>query len=236
MFLRPPVNIDQLMKEWSEDSAVDSTSIEKEILKISSLHGKYLNIMSHHRHVIRKLESDYKMMKGLREDYLQGHLSKEDLDKAKNTADPLTNTVNTIEKNAQSMKVALEQELTPAINVFARELLNAGESISNMLERLGIKKSTAAAAPTSPMQNESGMNFNHFDVGGIASGPSTGYNARLHGTEAVVPLPDNRSIPVSLDSSSLTTAINNQTGILNQILSSMNKNNSLTSGILQASM
>ena len=96
------------------------------------------------------------------------------------------------------MKVALEQELTPAINVFARELLNAGESISNMLERLGIKKSTAAAAPTSPMQNESGMNFNHFDVGGIASGPSTGYNARLHGTEAVVPLPDNRSIPVSL--------------------------------------
>lgn len=76
----------------------------------------------------------------------------------------------------------------------------------------------------------------NFDQGGVASGSTSGYSATLHGTEAVVPLPDNRSIPVSLDSSSLTAAVNQQTGVLNQILSSMNKNNSLTSGILQASM
>ena len=72
--------------------------------------------------------------------------------------------------------------------------------------------------------------------GGILSGPTAGFAATLHGTEAVVPLPDNRTIPVSLDSSSLTAAVNQQTGVLNQILSSMNKNNTLTSGILQASM
>ena len=76
----------------------------------------------------------------------------------------------------------------------------------------------------------------NFDVGGVATGSTSGYQATLHGTEAVVPLPDNRSIPVSLDSSSLTTAVNQQTGVLNQILTSMNKNNNLTSGILQASM
>jgi hypothetical protein len=72
--------------------------------------------------------------------------------------------------------------------------------------------------------------------GGILSGSTSGFAATLHGTEAVVPLPDNRTIPVSLDSSSLTAAVNQQTGVLTQILSSMNKNNSLTSGILQASM
>jgi hypothetical protein len=72
--------------------------------------------------------------------------------------------------------------------------------------------------------------------GGILSGSTSGFAATLHGTEAVVPLPDNRTIPVSLDSSSLTAAVHQQTGVLNQILSSMNKNNSLTSGILQASM
>jgi hypothetical protein len=72
--------------------------------------------------------------------------------------------------------------------------------------------------------------------GGILSGSTAGFAATLHGTEAVVPLPDNRTIPVSLDSSSLTAAVHQQTGVLNQILSSMNKNNSLTSGILQASM
>lgn len=37
-----------------------------------------------------------------------------------------------------------------------------------------------------------------FDRGGIAKGPNSGYVANLHGTEAVVPLPDGKSIPVEL--------------------------------------
>ena len=35
-------------------------------------------------------------------------------------------------------------------------------------------------------------------MGGIASGPSGGYPVELHGTEAVVPLPDGKSIPVTM--------------------------------------
>lgn len=78
--MKPPVNIESLMKEWSQDSIVDSTAMEKELIKISHLHSKYLNIMSYHRHLVRKMETDYKMMKGLREDYYQGHLTKEELE------------------------------------------------------------------------------------------------------------------------------------------------------------
>ena len=37
-----------------------------------------------------------------------------------------------------------------------------------------------------------------FKKGGIASGPGSGYPVELHGTEAVVPLPDGRSIPVTM--------------------------------------
>lgn len=37
-------------------------------------------------------------------------------------------------------------------------------------------------------------------TGGIATGPRTGYVEVLHGTEAVVPLPDGRTIPVSVSS------------------------------------
>jgi hypothetical protein len=37
-----------------------------------------------------------------------------------------------------------------------------------------------------------------FAVGGVASGPRSGYAALLHGTEAVVPLPNSREIPVEL--------------------------------------
>jgi chromosome segregation ATPase len=37
-----------------------------------------------------------------------------------------------------------------------------------------------------------------YAEGGIAAGPMTGYPAELHGTEAVVPLPDGKSIPVQM--------------------------------------
>lgn len=78
--LKAPVTLNDLMREWSQDKIVDGTELEKEILKISYLHGKYLNIMSHHRVLFHKMEADYKMMKGLREDYYQGHLTKEEME------------------------------------------------------------------------------------------------------------------------------------------------------------
>ena len=78
--LKPPVTLDALMKEWSQDKIVDGTELEKEILKISYLHGKYLNIMSYHRVLFRKMETDYKVSKGLREDYYHGYLTKEEMD------------------------------------------------------------------------------------------------------------------------------------------------------------
>ena len=72
-------------------------------------------------------------------------------------------------------------------------------------------------------------------LGGISRGPVSGYSETLHGTEAVVPLPDGRSIPVNLDSSSITAAVNQQSGILAEILRAMQNNNSLTSQIVQNS-
>jgi len=47
------------------------------------------------------------------------------------------------------------------------------------------------SSPTSAGRPSEGYKF-----GGIASGPEEGYETTLHGTEAVVPLPDGRTIPV----------------------------------------
>ena len=96
--------------------------------------------------------------------------------------------------------------------------------------------STASSKYTPPPEKTPTVAMPTFADGGVASGSASGFAATLHGTEAVVPLPNNRSIPVSLDSSSLTAAMHQQSGILTQILSTMQKNNNLTSGILQASM
>lgn len=49
--------------------------------------------------------------------------------------------------------------------------------------------------------------YQEYASGGIASGPRSGYSATLHGTEAVVPLPDGKSIPVEFDTAALAERI-----------------------------
>lgn len=48
-----------------------------------------------------------------------------------------------------------------------------------------------------------------FKTGGISTGPNSGYTQLLHGTEAIVPLPDGKRIPVDLDFSSILTNFEN---------------------------
>jgi len=47
-----------------------------------------------------------------------------------------------------------------------------------------------------------GRNMSGYATGGISKGANAGYPAMLHGTEAVVPLPDGKSIPVSMQGAS----------------------------------
>ena len=55
-----------------------------------------------------------------------------------------------------------------------------------------------------------------YAYGGIATGPKTGYQTMLHGTEAVVPLPDGKTIPVNMPG--FNTSLADQTGIMTQQL------------------
>jgi hypothetical protein len=106
--------------------------------------------------------------------------------------------------------------------------LQLGAGISPKITEI---KGNAMGAGISPKITEIKGNA----MGGIKTGPVSGYSEVLHGTEAVVPLPDNKSIPVSLDSSSITASINQQTGVLAEILRAMQSTNSLTSQIAQNS-
>jgi hypothetical protein len=49
-------------------------------------------------------------------------------------------------------------------------------------------------------------NEQEFAIGGIAAGAKSGYRARLHGIEAVVPLPNGRQIPVEIKESATSIA------------------------------
>jgi hypothetical protein len=57
--------------------------------------------------------------------------------------------------------------------------------------------------------------------GGIAIGPKSGYEVLLHGTEAVVPLPDGKNIPVKLDQADGALTGNRLLQVLDEVKSSM---------------
>lgn len=217
----------------------------------------------------------------------------------KGATDGLTDGVIGAEQAAQDLKLALQDELLPAVVEFSQVSKEVLQGVRDMLDDLGIggTKETkerrrqgaiggalggvaggiaggalaygfgAALAPATGGLSllvpviagalgtylgakgggsigKAGAEYEYnirnekpgAAIGGILSGPNSGYSATLHGTEAVVPLPDNRSIPVSMDTSALTSAVNQQSGILTEILRAMKDNNTLTSGILQHSM
>jgi hypothetical protein len=83
----------------------------------------------------------------------------------------------------------------------------------------------------------------HFQIkaanGGVFAGPRSGYAAMLHGTEAVVPLPDGKTIPVQMPE--LASSMGEQWGVmgaqlaaLESIVSAMRDQNSISAKILQA--
>jgi hypothetical protein len=107
----------------------------------------------------------------------------EHADKAKNTNDDLTKGVTDSVVALQDMKIAIQDLLTNSIKNFANEVPKILEGLRTKLEDLGIidtKGNNAGynALAGAPMMAD----------GGIASGPTSGYPAILHGTEAVVPL------------------------------------------------
>jgi hypothetical protein len=92
-----------------------------------------------------------------------------------------------------------------------------------------LQSNTAAStAPTTP-----------YAHGGIATGPKSGYKATLHGTEAIIPLNNNKSIPVEIkdtrDTQAQLDAIALQTSKLAEIAEVMKKQVSVSENILRYS-
>ena len=177
------------------------------------------------------------------------------------TVDPMTNQLNSAAIAATKLAMAMEIKLLPYMEKFGEYSEKILAGFVSYLGGLGGEKKfgdTGAETPTSALQPAFGSIMREMPriqdyqtqpgssttrgvkeigkaLGGISTGPVSGYSETLHGTEAVVPLADNRSIPVNLDSSSITAAVNQQSGILAEILRAMQNNNSLTSQIVQNS-
>ena len=73
-------NLESILKMWERDAEMDQTEPSKELLKIPTLHSKYLNILTKHKIASKKAQFDYLRMKKIKIEYFGGRLSKEELD------------------------------------------------------------------------------------------------------------------------------------------------------------
>lgn len=73
--------LDTILSDWSEDSIIDDTKLQSEILNIPKLHCKYIRYLSQCKEASLKQKFEYDKMKNLRSEYYCGTLDKETLDK-----------------------------------------------------------------------------------------------------------------------------------------------------------
>lgn len=68
------MKFEDIMNEWKQDSYIDKTSLDDEALKIPKLHHKYYTMLITEKAIMRKLESEYKVLELEKyEFYTMGH-------------------------------------------------------------------------------------------------------------------------------------------------------------------
>jgi hypothetical protein len=72
-------NLEQILKYWEKDAEMDQTEPGKELIKIPTLHNKYLSILTKHKIASKKAHFDYLRGRKLKIEYYSGRMSSEEL-------------------------------------------------------------------------------------------------------------------------------------------------------------
>lgn len=73
-------NLEDIVKNWDADCIIDSTEPGKELLKIPTLHNKYLKFLIKHKLAVKRINFDYAKLRRVKEEYYNGSLSQEELE------------------------------------------------------------------------------------------------------------------------------------------------------------
>jgi len=141
--MKPPVNIDDLMEEWSKDASIDETEPGRETAKIPSLHAKYLRILTHHNLVCKKLTADYNKLKRLKFEYYSGFLNNPE-DLAEHNLEPFDRKLlrqdvpsyveSDTDLNNILLKKVVHQEIVDFCTSVMKELNNRTFQLGNIIK------------------------------------------------------------------------------------------------------
>jgi len=73
------MKLEDILSEWSKDSKIDNTELDKESLKIPSLHNKYLKIYTTENLSLKRMMHDFKNLERDKFEYYSGKMCQEDL-------------------------------------------------------------------------------------------------------------------------------------------------------------
>ena len=75
------MNIDEIVQSWREDSKIDDLNLDKENVRIPSLHSKYVGMMVDENKSLRTLIRDRAILRRLLRSYYLGKADTDDLEK-----------------------------------------------------------------------------------------------------------------------------------------------------------
>lgn len=138
------MKIEEIRAEWDADAVIDKTEIGDESLKIPKLHAKYTRMLSDERLLLRKLESDLKVLKRDKYEFYTMGPTKEQKDLGWEL--PARGMVLKQDINiymdadrdivALSLRIGMQQEKIEVLDSIVRSVMNRGYQLKTTLDFL----------------------------------------------------------------------------------------------------
>jgi hypothetical protein len=73
------MNIEQLQEEWDNDTHIDDNHLDREAIRTSQLHGKYLKHLIQSKLKLAKMRADYNTLRQAKFRYYRGEMPRDEL-------------------------------------------------------------------------------------------------------------------------------------------------------------
>tara|TARA_R110002124_G_scaffold88556_1_gene227179 strand:- start:5707 stop:6129 length:423 start_codon:yes stop_codon:yes gene_type:complete len=131
------------MEEWTKDTIMDNTSLDKESLKIPNLHSKWLIVLSKERQKLKSIYIKRQSLNKVLGEYYRGELNNpEDLEELKREPYPKT-VINSLlqqhidaddEMIKTNLKMAYQQETVDVLDEIMKAINSRQWNIRNAIE------------------------------------------------------------------------------------------------------
>lgn len=137
------MTLDEIFEEWDKDSTVDPTELGNAALDLAKMHHKYYRMFSRERLLLKKLESDLKILKREKSEFYVDGPTQEQIEmgwelppkgriRVKSDVPVYIDSDNDI--IAMNLKIAYQQEKVELLESIIKLISNRGFQIKSAIE------------------------------------------------------------------------------------------------------